>query len=75
MSCTSVLSSSEQIKSNSGFYSLLIILVVFIIVFIIFCIKGRNMLEIKLNEVIYNKFENNKKENKKIISKIKQNKS
>ena len=74
MSCTNVLSSSEQIKSNSGFYSLLIILVIFIIVFIIFCIKGRNMLELKLNEIIYNKFEKNKKDNSKIISKIKQTK-
>ena len=59
-----VLSSKEDIETNSGFYSLLIILVIFIIIFIIFCTKGYNLLENKIDEVIYKKFdkkENNKK--------------
>ena len=56
--------SSEEIKSNSGFITLLIIIIIFIIIFIIFCIKGRNMLETKIDEVIYKKFKNNKNKNK-----------
>ena len=60
--CLNVFTSSEEIKSNSGFYSLLIILIIFIIIFIIFCVKGRHLLENKIDEVIYNKFEKNKKE-------------
>ena len=51
-----VLSSKEDIKSNSGFYSLLIILIIFIIIFIAFCLKGYNLLENKIDEVIYKKF-------------------
>jgi hypothetical protein len=43
--CVNVFSSGEQIKSNGGFISLLLILIVFIIVFIIFCVKGKSMLE------------------------------
>ena len=35
-----VLNSTENIKSNTGFYLLLVILAIFIIVFIIFCSKG-----------------------------------
>ena len=60
--CLSVFSSPEEIKYNSGFYTLLFILIIFVIVFIIFCIKGRHLLENKIDEVIYNKFEKNKKE-------------
>ena len=51
-----VLSSKEDIISNSGFYSLLIIFFIFIIIFIIFCIKGYRLLENKMDEVIYKKF-------------------
>ena len=54
-----VFSSTEQIKTNSGFYSLLLILVIFIIVFIIFCIKGRQMIMDKMDEIIYKKFRKN----------------
>ena len=62
--CINEVYSAEEIKSNSGFYILLIILVIFIIIFIIFCVKGKDMLENKLNEVIYKKFENSKKKPK-----------
>ena len=53
--CLNVFTSSEEIKSNSGFYSLLIILIIFIIVFIIFCVKGRHLIENKIDEVINDK--------------------
>ena len=64
-----VLSSTENIESNAGFYLLLIILAIFIVIFIIFCSKGYNLLENKFDEVIYNKFdkENKKKKRKKKI--------
>ena len=53
-----------ELKTNSGFISLLIIVIIFIIVFIIFCIKGKNNLEQKLNEEIYNKFEKQQRNEK-----------
>ena len=58
--CFNVLSSSDQIKSNSGFYVTILLLAVFIIVFIMFCTKGRNNLENQINEVIDKKFKNKK---------------
>ena len=60
-----MLSSPEEIKSNSGFFSLLIIIIAFIIVFIIFCVKGKHLFEEKIDEVIYNKFDKKKKINNK----------
>ena len=60
-----VLSSKENIKSNPGFFSLIIILAIFVIIFIFFCTKGYNMLENKMNEVIHKKFENEHKKNNK----------
>ena len=60
--CLDVFTSPEKIKTNSGFLTIAIILVIFIIVFIIFCIKGKNSLENKIDEIIYKKF--TKKENK-----------
>ena len=51
-----VLASKENIKSNTGFYLLLFILAIFIIIFIIFCSRGYNSLESKIDEVIYKKF-------------------
>ena len=64
--CMEVFGSTEEIKSNSGFYLLLFILIIFIIVSIIFWIKGRELLKNKIDEVIYNKFDKNqnKKEKK-----------
>ena len=59
-----VLSSSENIKSNPGFFSLIIILAVFVIIFIVFCTKGYSMLENKMDEVIVNKFDKKKKRKK-----------
>ena len=56
-----IFSSTENIKSNSGFYSLLLILALFAIIFIIFCSKGYNLLESKIDEVIYKKFKNETK--------------
>ena len=55
-----VFSSNENIKSNTGFFLLLLILAIFIIIFIIFCTKGYNLLENKIDEVIYKKFKNEK---------------
>ena len=66
-----VLSKKENIESNPGFYTLIFIMVLFIIIFIIFCVKGYNLLENKIDKVIYKKFDkenknsNNKKENTK----------
>ena len=59
--CMNVFNSPDDIKSNSGFYLLLIILIIFIIVFIIFYVKGKNLFENKIDTIIYNKFEKNKK--------------
>ena len=54
--CTEVLTSSENIISNPGFFLLLFIFVIFIIVFSIFCTKGYKALENKIEEVINKKF-------------------
>ena len=56
-----VLGSKENIESNAGFFLLLIILAIFIIIFIIFCTKGYNSLENKIDEVIHKKFKNEAK--------------
>ena len=56
-----VLSSTENIKSNVGFYLLLIIIAIFVIIFIIFCERGYNLLENKMDEVIYKKFKEKRK--------------
>ena len=63
LSCN-IISSTENIESNTGFYLLLIILILFVIVFIIFCSKGFNLLENKMGEVIHKKFKNEKKTKK-----------
>ena len=52
-----VFSSFEKLFTNSAFIALTIILVVFLIIFIIFCIKGKQMLNDKIDEVIYKKFD------------------
>ena len=57
INCINNVIEPEQIKSNSGFFLLLCILIIFIIVFIIFCIKGKHNLENKIDEIIFNKFE------------------
>ena len=64
MKCNNLISSSENIKNNTGFFLLAIIIILFIIVMIIFCVKGYNTLENKINEVIYNKFKPGKVSNK-----------
>ena len=65
-----VLSSKENIEKNTGFYLLLFILVAFIIIFIIFCVKGYESLENTMDKVIYKKFENKEKLGKtKIVNK------
>ena len=51
-----VFSSKENIVSNTGFFISLIILTIFIIIFILFCTRGYNSLERKINEVINKKF-------------------
>ena len=62
--CFNVFENTEQIKSNSGFYLLLLILAIFIIIFILFCSKGKRALERKIDDVIYKKFKSNKNKNK-----------
>ena len=57
------MSSKENIKSNTGFYLLLFIFVIFVIIFIIFCTRGYGLLKNKIDDVIYKKFKN-KKDNK-----------
>ena len=69
----SVLGSKENIESNAGFFLLLIILVLFIIIFIIFCTKGMNLLENKIDEVIQKKFKNESKNKNNKNSLIKSN--
>lgn len=59
-----VLGTKDNIKLNAGFFSLIIILGIFIIIFIIFCSKGYTLLKNKMDEVIYKKFKSNKKNNK-----------
>ena len=59
-----VLSSKENIESNSGFYLLLFILVAFIIIFIIIYSKGYQLLESTIDKVIYDKFKNETKQGK-----------
>ena len=54
-------------KKNAGFFSLIIILAIFIIIFIIFCSKGYNSLENKIDDIIYKKFEVKKHKNKTLI--------
>ena len=67
--------STENIKSNSGFFILSLIVVSFIIIFIIFCTKGYRMLEYKIDEVIYKRFREEKKAKpKKKVIKIETNK-
>ena len=71
--CSEILSSTEDLKSNPGFYLLIFILVIYIIIFIIFWIKGYNSLKLKIEEVIYKIFknQNNSKTNNIINSNIK----
>ena len=49
---------SEDIKTNSGFYIIFIIIMLFIIIMIIFCFKGYRQLEDRIDEVIHKKFKN-----------------
>jgi hypothetical protein len=58
-----VLSSKENIISNTGFYLLLLIIAFLIFIFILFCIRGYNSLEEKIDEVIYKKFKNESENN------------
>ena len=62
--CSNLLS-SDNIKNNSGFYLIVIIIILFIIIMILFCVKGYNNLENKIDEVISNIFKKEEKEKKK----------
>ena len=53
-----ILASKENIESNTGFFLLLIILVIFVVIFIIFCSRGYNSLENKIDGVIQKQFKN-----------------
>ena len=76
--CLNTFSNPEELKSNSGFFTLLIILAAFVVVFIVFCVKGKAQLNNKIDEVIYNKFDkdakNNKTKNTILDGKIEKNK-
>ena len=63
ISCN-VLGSKDNIETNTGFYLLLFILAIFIIIFIIFCTKGYNSLEDKIESIIHKKFKNVNNKNK-----------
>ena len=67
MQCTQILSSTEDIKTNPGFYLLIFILIIFIIIFIIFFIKGRKELKKKIDNVINKYFNKENINNKKNI--------
>ena len=67
MKCVNSFSLEEDIQSNSGFYLLLIIIILFITIMIIFCVKGFQSLENKIDEVIYSKFKPNKKKKPKTL--------
>ena len=73
-----ILSSKDNIVSNTGFYLLTFIIIVFIIVFIIFSCKGYDSLENKIDDIIYKKFDKYKNEanieNNNIIKKSKNTK-
>ena len=70
--CINLLTSKEDIKTNTGFYILLFIIVIFIIVGIIFCFKGYHDLSRKIDNIIDKKFPIKKKikkyNNKNIIN-------
>ena len=68
MKCSNLLT-SEEIKNNTGFFLIAIIIVLFIIIMIIFCVKGYNDLEEKIDEVISIKFKSEKNTIKKNKSK------
>ena len=57
--CTEILTSSEDLKSNPGFFLLIIIFVVFIIIFIIFCCTGYKTLKKIIDNIIDKKFKEN----------------
>ena len=61
--CTNVFTSPEEIKSNTGFFLLLLILAIFLVVFIIFYVKGKSNLERQIDNIIYEQFEKNKDSN------------
>ena len=67
MQCTQILSSTEDIKTNPGFYLLIFILIIFLIIFIIFFIKGRKELKKKIDNVINKYFNKENINNKKNI--------
>ena len=52
---------TANIVSNFASYILLSILLIFIIIFVIFCTKGYQVLENKIDEIIYKKFKNKEK--------------
>ena len=64
--CSEILTSTKELKSNPGFFLLILILVVFIVIFIIFSIKGYVILKNNIDKVIYKRFKN---ENKNCINK------
>ena len=64
-----LLSSTENIESNTGFYLLLFIVIIFFIIFIIFYCKGYNLFKDIIDEIIFKRFKNETKHKKNEIIK------
>ena len=60
--CPNVFKDKEDLATNSGFLTLLLILAFFLIIFIIFCTRGKRALIYKIDEIIEKKVKNSKKE-------------
>ena len=56
--CYNLFKSKEELVSNSGFFILLFILAFFLIIFLIFCIRGKQNLIDKIDEIIAKKSKN-----------------
>ena len=57
--CIEILTSSEDLKSNPGFFLLIIILVIFLIISTIFCFTGYKTLKKNIDSIINKKFKEN----------------
>ena len=77
MKCSNLISSTENLKTNSGFFLIAIIIVLFIIIMIIFCFKGYKSLENKIDEIISVKFKpkTNANKSKTLIQEINSDKN
>ena len=79
LNCYFLVSSSDDIKKNPGFYLTVIVLSFFVLIYIFFIFKGYSSLKQRIDEAIRLKFHPNQKEDEKnsklIIVKINNNKN